>query len=253
MRIDSNSSNRSFLKNIHDNSTAVAGSAEKLSSGFRINRASDDPAGLVISERLRAQISGIEQETKNIEQTMNKFDTADGYLDSMHQNLLSMRETAVAAAHEGGTSEETRQTLQMMLDQQQSNFNRDIKQASFGNQALLDGSGSAVADIRPLATLDISSREKAEQSLNEIDGHIKEVSETRGEMGASRKNDLESKRNNLSTQMSNLSSAESSIRDVDMAGEYVRFVGAQIALKSSVAMLAQGRPAPYQAMELFKP
>lgn len=252
MRINENMSANMYVRNIQKNREELTKSAEKLASGFRINRASDDPAGLVISEKMRSQIASLEQETENIEREYSKLSTADSDLANVEESLLRTRDLALSASNSGANSQEATAAYQEALAQEQANQKRLLENSSFGKQALLDGSSGSAANIGPLSGLDITTPEKAKEAMTAIDKRINEIAEIRGKIGAVQKNDLEARKNSLSVQVSNLTSAESDIRDVDMASEYTRYVGKEIALKSSIALAAQQKPNAYQAIQLLK-
>lgn len=238
MRINSNAGVLNTLRNINNVKNELYSSMEKLSSGMKINKASDNPAGLVISEKLRAQIAGIEREINNIDQTYNKLSTADGGLDSMQSNLQEMRDIALAAANEGGNSEEAQQAYQKSMDNASQSYNMVRESASYGTQKLLDGSEGSVANMETVDSFDVSSAEKAQETVKRIDEELNKINTARGEIGAAQANELEAKRNSLETELINLTSSESSIRDVDMAKEYANYVNQQIRLKAGMAMLA---------------
>jgi flagellin len=252
MRISENMGANRYVSNIQKNREELAKSAEKLASGFRINRASDDPAGLVISEKMRSQIASLEQEAENIEREYSKLSTADSDLAGVEESLLRMRDLAQSASNSGGNSQEATAAYQEAMVQEQANQARMINNSSYGKQALLDGSSGSAASVRPLSGLDITTPEKAREAMSAIDKRINEIAEIRGKIGATQKNDLEARQNSLSVQISNLTSAESDVRDVDMASEYTRYVGKEIALKSSIALAAQQKPNAYQAIQLLK-
>ena len=244
MRINSNTNALNMLRNIQESQRGLRDSMAKLSSGLRINTAADDPAGLIISEKMRAQIGGIEQEIRNIDNTNNKLSTAEGNLDTQQNSLREMRNIAVAAANEGGNSEQVQQTYQQSMDNAVNGYNIVQDSAAFGTQKLLDGSEGAVANLDPITGLDVSSAEKAREAINLIDEKIEEISGLRGEIGATQKNELNARRSNLETELVNLTASESSIRDVDMAREYTNFVSEQIKLQAGMAMLAQQEQIP---------
>lgn len=244
MRINTNAQALNMLNNIKKTSNELKTSMEKLSSGKKINQASDDPAGLIISERMRAQIVAVEQEISNIENNYNKYATADGNLQTQQNSLQEMRDIALEAANEGGSSEETQEALQRSMDNAVQSCNNVQNSASFGVQKLFDGSDGSVADLEPVTSIDISSPEKAQEAVDQIDQKMNEVSELRGEIGSKQKNDLEASRNNLETELVNLTAAESAVRDVDMAKEYANFVSKEIQLKSSMAILAHQNQTP---------
>jgi len=244
MRVNSNADSLSTLRAIHENYKKMQSSAEKLSSGKKINRASDDPAGLIVSERMRSQIAAAEKELENIDRTSRKLDTADSDLANLQESLREIRNNAVAASNEGANSEEAQRAYQESVDASVRAYNRQQNEASYSGQKLFDGSSESVADVEELSNIDVSTAEKAQEAISAIDEKIKEISNLRGDIGATQKNDLTARRNNLETELVNLSAAESSVRDTDLALEYVNFVKNEMQVKASVAMLAQQKQAP---------
>jgi flagellin len=251
MRINSNADMLNNLRNLQESREKMQSSMEKLSSGKKINRASDDPAGLIISEKMRSQITAIEQKLENIEMTDNKLSTAEGNLDTLQNSLLEMRNMALAAANEGGNSEAAQDTYQQSLDDAVKGYNTTRENAAFGSQKLLDGSGGSAADVKPLDKIDVSTAEKAQEAVTLIDEKINEIAATRSEIGSMQKNDLASSRNNLQTELLNLTASESTVRDADMAREYTEFVTAEMQLKAGIAMLAQQKQAPNLVMKFL--
>ena len=244
MRINSNATYLNSLRNILHNSDELKKSAEKLASGLRINRASDDPAGLVISEKMRSQIASIEQELRNIDDTSNKYSAADGTIEGLQNSLRDIRDVALAAANTSGNFKESQRAYQRSADDAIESYNEIQSSSTYGTQNLLDGSEGSVADLKPLEKIDVSSAEAAQQAVETIDKKIDELSKVRGEIGATQKNDLDARRNNLEIELNNLIAAESSIRDVDMAREYSEAVRKEVSLKASMAMLAHQQQVP---------
>jgi flagellin len=252
MRINSNAESLSNLRNLQESKEKMKASMEKLSSGIIINRASDDPAGLIISEKMRSQIATIEQKLVNIEQTDNKLTTADSNLDTLQSGLQDMRTAALAAANEGGNSKAAQESYQQALDDAVSGYNSTREIAAYGSQILLDGSAGSAADIKALANIDISTAEKAQEAVSMIDEKIKEIADIRSEIGSTQKNDLAVSRNNLQTEMLNLTASESTITDTDMAREYTNMVTAEMQLKAGIAMQAQQKQVPNLVMTFLK-
>ena len=213
-------------------------SYEKLSSGMRINRASDDPAGLVISEKMRSRIAEISQLIRNIEYQNNKYNVAEGGLATMQVNLQEIRDVALAASDEGAVTDDMRSAYQNIVNRNIEGFNNIIENAGFGTQSLLNGAEGSVADIDELENLDITDPEQARQVVDIIDNKIDEILNLRGEIGAKQKYQFGSQKSNLQTELINLIGAESSIRDTDMAREYVNMVSYEIKLKAGMSLLA---------------
>jgi flagellin len=213
-------------------------SYEKLSSGMRINKASDDPAGLVISEQMRSRIAEISQLVKNLEYQNNKYNVAESGLAAMQVNLQEIRSIALAASDDGAVTDDMRKAYQTIVDRNIESFNRIIENTSFGTQSLLDGSEGAVANIDEFSNLDISDPNKAQQAIETIDNRIDEILNTRAEIGATQKYQFQSQKSNLQTELINLTAAESRIRDTDMAREIVNMITHEIKLKAGMSLLA---------------
>ena len=212
---------------------------QKLSSGWQINQASDDPAGLVISEQIKSQMVGLEKQIEGMEYSMLKLQTADGYLSEVNNQLLEMKRIATCAANEGLNDSTQVASLQSAMDEAVKSANQMVSNAQFGSHNLFDGSVGSVANIAPMENLNITTGDKAEKALSEIEKRIDQISTMRGELGGQYKHVLESNRNNLMVTLQNLMSANSSIRDVDIAREYVGFVKNKMNLEAGLAMLAQ--------------
>ncbi len=241
MIINSYANSLISLNNLIQSNKDLGKTYEKLSSGLKINSASDDPAGLVISIQLRSEIAGISQLIENLEHQYNKYATAESYLASMQSNLQEMRDVALAAANEGTTTEEMRAAYQNILDRNVEGYNRAIETASYGSMSLLDGSSGSVADLAPLAGLDITDAESAQQAVGEIDRQISEILNLRADIGATQKYEFRSQSDNLHNQLINLTQSESSIRDTDMAREFIEMIKAKIQKEAQMLFLAHNQ------------
>jgi len=244
MKINSESNSLQILKAMQESQKELKDSTEKLSSGSSINKASDNPAGLVVSEKMRAQIAALGQELENLDNTNNKLTTADGDLATMQSSLQEMRNVALAAANEGGNSKESQQSYQENLNNAVESYNQTVENSAYGTQQLFDGTSGSVADLEKMANLDVSTPEKAEEAVAAIDQKIQEVSETRADIGATQKAEISTAKNNVQTAMANLTASESTVSDTDMAKEYVNIVKNEMQLKASTAMLAQQNQIP---------
>ncbi|MCP4580604.1 MAG: hypothetical protein GY839_03245 [candidate division Zixibacteria bacterium] len=252
MRINSNANAHNTMRNLQESKERMKASMEKLSSGLKINRAADDPAGLIISEQMRSQIATIEQEIKNIDMSDNKYSTSEGNLNTLQSDLHEMRNIAMAAANEGGNSEEAQEAYQQSLNDATQGFNNTRDTASYGTQKLLDGSAGSTNDIQPMENLDVSTAQAAQESIEAIDAKLAEISQARGEIGSIQKNDLAARRDNLMTELSNLTAAESTVRDTDMAREFTEFIKSEIQVKAGIAMLAQQKQVPNLVMSFLQ-
>ncbi|HEY8353596.1 MAG TPA: flagellin [Methylophilaceae bacterium] len=270
MRINHNISALNTYRQLALNNTAVSKSLEKLSSGLRINRAGDDAAGLAISEKMRAQIRGLEMATKNAQDGISLIQTAEGALNEVHAILQRMRELAVQAANDTNTDDD-RSALQNEIDQLIQEINRIAQNTEFNTKTLLDGTATGIvfhiganegqnitldiSDMQAAALgvsgLDISTQANADTAITTIDDAIKKVSEERAKLGAYQ-NRLEHTINNLGTAAENLTAAESRIRDVDMAKEMMEFTKNNILVQAATAMLAQANQTPQAVLQLLR-
>ncbi|HDL04617.1 MAG: hypothetical protein DRP46_03475 [Candidatus Zixiibacteriota bacterium] len=226
-------------------------SAEKLSSGLRINRASDDPAGLVISERMRARIASLNQEIENVNLQIRKYDTASSHTLHLRSMLTEMRSLAVAASNEGFNSAAMREAYQAEANRMIGAYNFIAENAAFGEQKLLDGSEGSLADVQSLAHLDLSSAEAAREAIETIDAETSRLDNAIIEIGAAQKNDLESRLSSLRIEAENLTAAESQIRDTDFLKEFTGFIKNQMMAQASISLLAHSFLTPQSVLALM--
>ncbi|WP_209121466.1 flagellin [Alkalihalobacillus sp. BA299] len=251
------------------NVNANGKSMEKLSSGLRINRAGDDAAGLSISEKMRAQVRGLEQASRNAQDGISLIQTAEGALNETHDILQRMRELAVQAANDTNVTAD-RDALKDELDELVNEINRIASSTTFNEQKLLNGSLTANfqigADEGVKLTLTIATMNATALSVNAlslgthtaagsavslIDAAIKTVSAERSKLGANQ-NRLEHTIKNLDNASENIQASESRIRDVDMAKEMMNFTRSNILNQASQAMLAQANQQPQAVLQLLR-
>ena len=236
---------------------ALQKSTEKLSSGYKINRAADDAAGLSISEKMRAQIRGLDKASDNAQDGISLIQVAEGALNETHSILQRMNELATQAANDTNTSTD-RTAIKAEIDQLTSEINRIQSTTQFNTQNLLDGKftgknlqiGSLKGQTIKIsisnmnaATLGVSGltvdkNSTAGVSMSKIQAAIDKVSTQRSNLGALQ-NRLEHTINNLDTTSENTSAAESRIRDTDMADEMVQYSKNNILSQAGQSMLAQ--------------
>jgi len=234
MRINHNISALNTYRQLSFNNTQTAKNLEKLSSGYRINRAGDDAAGLAISEKMRGQIRGLEMAAKNSQDAISLIQTAEGALTETHAILQRMRELAVQGANDTNTTAD-RDNIQDELNQLLSEIDRIANTTEFNTKKLLNGGFSATfqvgandnqiitlsintmnASSLTISSISVGSNSLASQAIASIDSAISAVSKERSKLGAYQ-NRLEHTINNLGTSAENLTAAESRIRDVDYA------------------------------------
>ena len=273
MRIQHNITALNAHRNLYNNNSSVGKNLEKLSSGYRINRAGDDAAGLAISEKMRAQISGLDMAKKNAEDGVSLVQTAEGALTEVHSMLNRMVELATQSAN-GTYSSTNRTEMQKEINQLREEIDR-IGQASKFNGITLFADGasitlhvgesgdtynqlsvsfsalSAQALTIDSANMSITTSSEARKAISAINAAIDQISSMRSTFGALQ-NRLEHTINNLGVQHENLSAAESRIRDVDMAKEMMAYTKNNILVQASQAMLAQANQVPQGVLQLLQ-
>jgi flagellin len=236
-RISNNRASADIVRHINISHRALMKTMEKLSSGLRINRASDDPAGLVISEQMRARIATLNQEIENTTQAIRKYNTADATASQLSSILHGIRSMAISAADET-TDDAGREAYAIAARRAADNYNRIIQTAAFNGAQLLDGSPSALANVSPLTNIDLSDPQSAAQAVSQVDRAMAELNQARIDIGSTQKYDLESRRSNLEVTAQNLTAAESQIRDTDYAQTVVEMIRDEIQFKAGLALLA---------------
>ena len=249
---------------------AQSKSTEKLSSGYRINRAGDDAAGLTISEKMRSQIRGLNRASDNAQDGISLIQTAEGALNEAHSILQRMNELATQAANDTNTSTD-RTAIQAEIDQLTSEINRIQSTTQFNTMNLLDGTfsgknlqvgslsgqkiGISIGNMNAasigVSGLDVSSFTTAGAAMAAIQSAISIVSTQRSTLGALQ-NRLEHTINNLDTTSENTQAAESRIRDVDMATEMVEYSKNNILTQAGQSMLAQANQQTQGVLSLLQ-
>lgn len=245
-------------------------SLERISTGMRINRASDDPAGLAISEKMRAQIRGLNMAGRNIQDGISLLQTAEGALNETHSILQRMRELSVQAANDTLTDED-RKALALEFEQLKEEVSRISKDTQFNTMPLLDGSkdsihiqaganagqsiklsfGDMSAEALGISDLSIADRKKAEEAMTGLDNAIQKVSSERSKMGAYM-NRLDHAYNNVLTMEENLVAAESRIRDADLAKEMMNYTKSLILLQANQYVMRLHMHQAYSVLQLLK-
>ena len=251
-----------------------AKSTEKLASGFRVNRAGDDAAGLAISEKMRSQVRGLDRASTNAQDGISVVQTAEGALNEVHSILQRMNELATQAANDTNTSMD-RSQIQLEINQLGSEIDRIASTTQFNTMDLLDGSFSKknlqvgslsgqrielnISSMKASgiglgaagASLKMNSFSAAGKSMSLIQAAIDKVSTQRANLGAVQ-NRLEHTIANLDTSSENTSAAESRIRDTDMAKEMVTYSKNNILAQAGQSMLAQANQSTQGALSLLQ-
>lgn len=266
------------------NVKAVQKSTEKLSSGYQVNRAADDAAGLSISEKMRNQIRGINQSVKNAEDGVSLIQTAEGNMSQIHSILQRMGELATKAANDVNATED-RSAIQAEINELAQEIDSISTKAAFNGTKLLNGdftgkylqvgansgenmkisikamnastlfgaSGSTIATNSSTTTAELNmfSHDEASEAMKLISSAIKTVSDARSSLGA-KQNRLEYTIDNLENYSENLTAAESQIRDTDMATEMTNYTKNNILQQAAQSMLAQANQSTQGVLSLLQ-
>ncbi|KOO49607.1 flagellin N-terminal helical domain-containing protein [Viridibacillus arvi] len=286
MRIQHNISALNTHRNLGFNNAQSSKNLEKLSSGFKINRAGDDAAGLAISEKMRGQIRGLDMATKNAQDSISLIQTAEGALNETHAILQRMRELSVQSANDTNVGTD-RDALQQEITALQSEITRISTDTEFNTQKLLNGTfgtagtpaasgvsavaaqgkvfhiganqgqnielsiGDMGASAIGIKNVNINTQSGADKAITTIESALTQVSKQRSALGAVQ-NRLEHTINNLGATSENLSAAESRIRDTDMAKEMMEFTKNNILTQAAQSMLAQANQQPQGVLQLLQ-
>jgi flagellin len=276
--INTNVASLNAQRLLTNNTNALSKNLERLASGFRINRAADDAAGLQISENLRAQIRGVNQAINNSQDGFNLLSVAEGTLSVVQENLQRIRELVVQAANDTNGANQ-RAAIQQEIDARIDDIARITQATEYNGIKLLDGTvtslrlqvganadvtldtidinadgafnAATAADLGLVGPTAIGSNGDALALLGQVDTALTEVSERRATIG-SLQNRLESAINNLLVTKENFEASESRIRNVDVAKESADLTRNQILQQASASILAQANQTPFLALNLIQ-
>ena len=269
MRINTNM-NAMIATNQMSKNTALAGnSMEKLSTGLRITKAGDDAAGLAVSEKMRAQIRGMEQADRNVQDGISMVQTAEGALEEAGNIAQRMRELGVQAGNDT-LDDKDRKKINAELKELQEEMTNISKETKFNGKTLLNGKSNtftiqagANTETRAITTTDLSkvaasigtanitNSKTAQSFVQTMDTALETINNGRATLGA-KQNRLEYTSSNLTTSTENLSAAESRIRDVDVAKEMVNLSKLNILNQASQAMVGQAKQQPESVTQLLR-
>ena len=246
-------------------------STEKLSSGYKINRAADDAAGLAISEKMRRQVRGLTQASANAQDGISCVQTAEGALAEIHDMLQRMNELAIKASNETNQNVD-REYIDAEVTQLKDEIDRVATTTTFNEQNLLDGSFTnknlqvgaendaqqriaiSIAAISAsglgIDSISVATVSDANDAIDSVKAALQRVSAQRSDLGAIQ-NRLEHTIKNLDNVVENTTSAESAIRDTDMATEMVRYSNNNILSQAGTSMLAQANQANGNVLSLL--
>ncbi|HEY0632902.1 MAG TPA: flagellin [Thermoleophilaceae bacterium] len=266
LRIQNNVEAFNAHRNLAGTENRLATSMERLSSGYRINRAADDAAGLAISERLRGQIGGLDQAQRNVQDAVSLVQTAEGSLTEVHAMLQRVRDLAVQYKN-GSLSTNDRGAIQSEVNQLASEIERIGQSAQFNGINVLNTTqtlsfqvGAADGQVISVSLISLGAQvgtsyfalsPTGTSDIAEIDSAIDVVSSQRSTFGAVQ-NRLGYTLENAAIYQENLTASESRIRDVDMASEMVNFTKLQILQQAGTSMLAQANTSSQGVLTLLR-
>ncbi len=258
LRINQNISAMNAYRNLSITDNQMSKSLEKLSSGFRINRAADDAAGLAISEGLRSQVGGLKVATRHAQDGISVVQTAEGALTEVHSMLQRMNELAVQN-NNGTQNTESKAALSAEFDALKSEIGKIQDTTKFNGVALFGALGNkatfqvgyATADTIDVALEKVDVSAAVITDSTSVQTAVTAVSTSRANLGALQ-NRFEHKINNLNVTVENLSASESRIRDADMAQEMVKFTRNQILSQAGTSMLSQANQASQGVLSLLR-
>jgi len=273
-------------RNVDINNLNVEKNMEKLSSGLRINRAGDDASGLAVSEKMRSQIRGLNQASKNAANGISLIQTSEGYLQESQDILQRLRELAIQASN-GIYTNEDRMQIQVEVSQLVDEIDRIASHAQFNGMNLLTGrfarengdniitssmwfhiganmdqrervfigtmtsKALGVRNVGSEEIMSLSTPENANRSIGVLDASLKKINKQRADLGAYQ-NRLEHAIKGIDIGAENLQAAESRIRDADMASEMVEYTKNRILVQASSAMLAQANQKTQTVLQLLQ-
>ncbi len=237
LSIRTNLGNSLAIMGLDSNLNDLYTSLERLATGKKINHASDNPAGLVISKQLLSQIGSLNQEIDNLSANINKYQTVSSSVIELRDDLSELRSLAVGAANAGVNSEEAQAAYNTAAESIVNTYNNTVANAHYNGKATLDGSEGSLAAVSELVDIDLSSAEGAVAALEAIDAAASELDEITIDLGATQKNEFESQRQSLEITRQNLTAAESAVSDLDYASEMSIFTASMIRSQASLALM----------------
>ncbi|GGN79276.1 flagellin [Actinoplanes lobatus] len=271
LRINQNIAAQNAYRNLSVSDGQMSKQLEKLSSGFRINRAADDAAGLSISEGLRSQVGGLKVATRNAQDAISVVQTAEGALSEVTSMVQRMRDLAVQS-NSAAMDPAAKAASQAEVTELASEITRISQTTTFGTTKLLDGTfngdfqvgantstddvlnvtiGAMDSATLGIDALQLDTAANSTAAIDALDTALTTITTQRANLGASQ-NRFEHTINNLNTTVENLSASESRIRDADMATEMVSFTRSQILTQAGTAMLSQANQSSQGVLSLLR-
>ena len=272
MRINANIMAINSHRQLGNLSSQQAKATEKLSSGYRINRAADDAAGLAISEKMRAQIRGMNQASRNAQDGISVVQTAEGAMDEIHSMLQRMKELSVQSANDSNQDSD-RELIQKEVEQLKTEIDAISEKTQFNKMKLLNGSfkdkefqvgannsnderikvtiSSVKVSGLGISATTVKTKQSAQTAMTKVEDAIIKLAERRATLGAVQ-NRLEHTIKNLDNSAENLTASESRIRHTDMAKEMMEFTRVNILTQAAQSMLAQANQLPQGVLQLLR-
>ncbi len=272
LSVNTNTTSLTAQMNLSKSQSRMNTSLERLSTGLKINRASDDPAGLVTSELQKAQISGLTKSIENIERGTTMVQTAESGLGEIGSILLKMRDIAVNSANTATQDTASLAANQAEVDALATSITRISDTTKFGTTTLLDGNINAaqfqigafsgetasltIADSDATAlgvnALVVTTAGGATTSIQDIDDAISTITTARGDLGAFQSGTLNSTKNNNASQLDNLKNAESILRDTDYQKEISTYTSEQIRQQAAQTVLGMANQSSQSIVQLLR-
>lgn len=280
LSVQTNVASLTAQRNLSRSTSRLNTSLERLSTGLKINKASDSASGLVISETQKAQISGLEGAIANIDRAVNFTQTAESAMGEISDILIAIRSLTIDSLNSGAHSASDLAANQAEIDNLLSTIDDVTSRTKFGSLNVflntasvfqtgafsdetasftigtLDstsiGTGTANATVTDLSLADVTSAGNAAETLVAVDAAINQIVTTRGDLGAFQKNTLQTTQSNLRSQLQNLQEAESSLRDVDYQQEIAKFTNEQIRQQASSTVLGLANQSSQSILALLQ-
>ncbi len=280
LSVQTNVASLTAQRNLSRSTSRLNTSLERLSTGLKINKASDSASGLVISETQKAEISGLEGAIANIDRAVNFTQTAESAMGEISDVLIAIRSLTVDSLNSGAHSASDLAANQAEIDNLLSTIDDVVGRTKFGSLNVftnsasifqtgafsnetasftvgaLDsthiGTGTANATVTDLSLADVTSAGSAAETLVAVDAAINQIVTARGDLGAFQKNTLQTTQSNLRSQLQNLQEAESSLRDVDYQQEIAKFTNEQIRQQASSTVLGLANQSSQSILALLQ-
>ena len=238
--LGSNYAGQNTVRNISLIQRSISRASQRLASAQEINQASDNPAGLVISEHMRSQIGSLTQQIKNLEFNLNKANSQDSAIASLRDKLKEIKEVADSASDSDISSKETGRAFQSQISDLVAAYNQQLADAEYAGQKLFGESSGAASRLHALPDYTVAYPEDAATALNSIDRELSALNDIAEAIGVESKNSYQSTVRSLEVASQNMVASESEVRDTDYAVSQADHLKFQLQLKADLAASALG-------------